>query len=81
MCTGTALESEKAKALSHAENAEQLKQRLASLQEGRLKEQLEHTEAIKQLMAELEAAQAKVAEVSETKKKAEQKYITAREFR
>ena len=75
---GAQLESEQAKALSHEASAEELKQRLASLQELKLKEQLQHSEAIKRLLADIEEAQAKVAQVSEVKKQAEYKYITAR---
>lgn len=78
--TGTQLESERAKAQSHEATAEELKQRIATLQELKLKEQLEHSEAIDRMISQLKDAQAKVAEASEVRKKAEVKYITAREF-
>jgi hypothetical protein len=76
----SALESERAKAVTHEATAEELKQRISTLQELKLKEQLEHSKAINKLLAELKDAQAKVAEVSEIRKKAETKYITARKW-
>jgi lipoate-protein ligase A len=79
-CAGSQLETERAKALSHEATAEELKQRIATLQELKLKEQLEHSEAIDKMIAQLKDAQAKVAEASEVRKKAEVKCITAREW-
>lgn len=78
--TGSQLEMERAKALSHEATAEELKQRIATLQELKLKEQLEHSQAIDKMIAQLQDAQAKVAEASGIRKKAEAKYITAREW-
>lgn len=74
------MEAERARAQAHEATAEQLKQRIVHLQELKLKEQLQHSGAIDKLLAELRDAHAKVAEVSEIRQKAENKYITAREF-
>lgn len=78
LAAGSQLETERTNAINHEATAERLKGQIAALQEQKLKEQLQHSEDIDRLIAQLKDAQAKVAEVSEQRQKAEEKFLTAR---
>jgi hypothetical protein len=74
------LESERAKAEAHEATADELRQRIASLQDVKVRQQHEHGQAINKLLAELKEAQGRAAETGEAKRRAEAKYNAAREW-
>jgi hypothetical protein len=76
---GQQLEEERERALTHEAAAEQLQQRIASLQELRRQQQDMYGQQVNALLMQIREAQEQVAQAAELRRKAEEKCNTARE--
>jgi ABC-type phosphate transport system auxiliary subunit len=75
---GQQLEEERERALTHEAAAEQLQQRIASLQELRRQQQDMYGQQVNALLTQIREAQEQVAQAAELRRKAEEKCTTAR---